>query len=272
MKNQSNQINQTGLDAKKVKKDNKTKHLELSLIGYLLKPSFLIQDPSYITTTSTTNNSSYLQFNANSIPQTSDEKFDKKFKEKFEAIFKPTENHRDLSIVQTYSSEISQGITKIKNKVEVHKKVDKDLVDVVYDGYDDSFYSECSPYINYVEYFKYSNCYLKYISEEKLTSKVGFLRRIEFSRTDLDIEEVLMMMGFNKDNEEPLKQDMKICKHACHDIYLKLFKIGKIGMFKNIDAFEFFCFFEEEDVDRKEQMMEIFLGLKKEFKEFICFI
>lgn len=256
------------------------KIIEISMIGYLLTSQFINSNTKLFSTIQTTPISGNTGTNSNNInnnynlSQHHIDDFDRKLKEKIENVFKSDSNeiYKECFYIQTYTSNIIEGISRISNKIELHKNqklLDRD--DFV-DSYTNEFYSEVSPYVNYGEYLKYTNCFIKYISHEKLPSKIGFLRRVEFCRCENSFDTVLETMGYRKSDEEVLKQDSRIYKHYEYNIYLKLFKIGKIGDFNNIDAFEIFSFFNEEDNVTKELISEKFIDIKNEFNDMLFFV
>lgn len=137
------------------------------------------------------------------------------------SVFQTDTPLRESYSIVSYQNKVNDGITNLTNLIEVHtnQKQHYNSESKTFKLVEDEFYTKYSPYDDYEDLCKFSQCFMKYSTQNKTISKIGSTSVIEYCRCEKNIGDVLSNIGYQVKNKFIKNFDLFRMKNT--NIYLQ---------------------------------------------------
>lgn len=163
--------------------------------------------------------------------------------------------------ITTYENLVTEGYGSIKNLIEVHVNNNNSFRTKFFNINEEEFYSKYNSIDNYDDMIRFSKVFIKYIANNKLNSKLGTAKVVEFARCEENIENILISFGYKVKSK--IIKTFSLYKYKCYPIFL-IPSYVFLSDTQKFDIYELFGFcLSTEEEKLYEKISEIKQALSK---------
>lgn len=175
--------------------------------------------------------------------------------------------------ITTYENKQVEGIGTKKNLIEVHLNNkfypnDPNIdIEKIFKINHEEFYTKLNPFDNFIDYLKYSQCFIKYIAQNKINSKIGTTKVVDYCRCEDNIIDMLKSIGYSEKSR--IKKSFGVYKYKYGgNVYFQASTL--IDEIHNITTitYELFGFCKSTEEEKLVSKMTL---LKEEFEKYMVF-
>ncbi len=163
----------------------------------------------------------------------------------------PKSAPKEQYTITTYENMVTEGYGSIKNLIEVHVNNNNSFKTKIFNINEDEFYSKYNTIDNYDDMIRFSKVFIKYIANNKINSKLGIAKVVEFCRCEENIDNILLSFGYNIKSK--IVKTFSLYKYKNYPIYLipSYIFLSETQKFDIYELFGFCLSTEEEKLYEK---------------------
>ena len=187
-----------------------------------------------------------------------------------QSIFSIFEYFDNKNIKSTYSiltleNQVTEGIGSIKNIIEIHTNNNDNFRK--FNVNDEEQFSKLDILDNYDEVIMFSKYFIKYITNNKITSSLGIAQIVDYCRCEENMDKVFLNFGYKIKSK--IRKDFSIYKYKNQRIYLQASFISDEEKQVSINIYELFGFC---DSNEKEKLIEKMNEIKDKLSKVLVFV